>query len=319
MSLILPTDLIGIQQNMGSPKVFLGISIKKNKKQEYKISMEDTIEKLENDYKIVPTSRKLITPIAKGFETDNKAPFLNEKDHSQYRSIIGSLIFIANTVRLDISFAVSYLSRYLQAPRTCHLKSAFRVVHYLIQTKSYGIKFSSNNMSVPYKDFRYLDKTGDVFIIDYPNYGKYKLATITDADFAADKEDRTSQSGHITLLNNNIISWSSKKQKCVALSTVESEYISLSEGIKSSIYFRNLLKEMKSSTTVIDLIGDNKASLTLSSHNTQHQKTKHIDVRYHHFRDLVNKKIIKINYVNTKDNISDMLNLIQPHITSEFD
>lgn len=130
---------------------------------------------------------------------------------------------------------------------------------------------------------------------DYPNYTKYKLTTITDADYASDADDRMSQSGHVTLLNNNIISWSSKKQKCVALSTAESEYISMSEGIKSAIYFRNLLTEINYDTSVIDLAGDNKAGLTLSSHKTQHQKSKHIDIRYPHIRDLVAKKLVKIN------------------------
>jgi hypothetical protein len=93
----------------------------------------------------------------------------------------------------------------------------------------------------------------------------------------------------------------------VALSSTESEYVAMTESAKSGLYFKNLLKEINMTTTYINMCGDNLSALTLSAHKTVHQKTKHIDVKYHFLRSLVSNKSVKLNYVNTKVNIADIL------------
>lgn len=295
-----------VMKFMGYPDVFLGITIAKTANG-IKMSLTDFISKLAEDYAI--SKEKIIpTPLVTGFDAyDNSSEQLNETDHSKYRSIVGCLLFIANTVRLDIAFATSLLSRFLVTPRTIHLKAAFRVLQYLVQTKDFGIHYSKAGSLLTFKDFRYLDKTKDVSIHDYPHPGTYQITTVSDSDYAADKQDRKSQSGNITYLNNNIISWCSRKQTCVALSSTESEYIGLSEAVKTSLFFKNLLSELSYSTSYINLCGDNLSSLTLSAHKAVHQKTKHIDVRFHFVRNLVCDKIVKLNYINTKVNVADIL------------
>ncbi|GMF14158.1 unnamed protein product [Ambrosiozyma monospora] len=109
------------------------------------------------------------------------------------------------------------------------------------------------------------------------------------------------------MFNNNVVSWGSVKQKVVTLSTAESEYISVTEGLKSAICFSNLLKNLASNSTFIELSGDNLASLILASHKSNHQASKHIDIKYHFIRNLVAKVVVKVTYVSTKQNISDML------------
>lgn len=304
-------------KDMGKPKMFLGITINEIPNSGYELSMKDSIENMKENFNITPTQRKLITPIAKGYDkNEDNSPQLNNIEHSKYRSIVGTLLYMANTVRLDISFAVSYLSRFLEKPTEYLMKAAYRVIQYVIQTKDFSLKYQNKKQELNYKDFRYIDKTEDIILHDYPNETKFKLTVISDSDWAGDIKDRKSQSGHIVLFNGNIIDWTSRKQEGTSGSSTESEYIALSEAIKSGMSIYNMLKEMKINVSYINLVGDNCSALTLAAHNTLHKRTKHIDLKYHYIRELVNSKKVKLNYINTKENIADMLTKFMDTTTS---
>ena len=131
-------------KDLGHPSVFLGITINETPNG-VQISLSDFISKLEKDYEI-KKERTLLTPLVKGFNAaETTTRVLTEDEHLKYRSIIGCLLFVANTVRLDISFATSLLSRYLVSPRIMHLKAAYRVVQYIVQTKDFCLDYSPNN------------------------------------------------------------------------------------------------------------------------------------------------------------------------------
>ena len=295
-----------IMKDLGAPAMFLGINIDQNLNG-IKISLRDFIAKLSLDYDI-SKERILKTPVSPGLNAaETNSSLLNEKDHSKYRSIIGSLLYLANTVRLDLAFGTSLLSRYVVSPREIHMKAAIRLLQYAVQTKDFYIQYCKHNPSLVFKDFRFLNKTKNASINDYGAKGDFSIVCVSDSDYASDLEDRKSQSGSCTFLNNNLIDWSSTKQKCVSLSSTESEYISLSEASKNGSYFKNILCELGYNIKYIEICGDNMSSLTLSSHQTAHQKTKHIDVRYHYLRNLVTNKFAKLNYINTKDNVADIL------------
>lgn len=295
-------------KDMGIPKIFLGITIKRYNPFHLKLTMEDTINKLESDYNIKVKQRMINTPIDKGFDAeDTISPLLNDEKHSEYRKVIGSLIYIANTVRLDISYSVSLLSRYLVSPRVCHLNAAYRVVHYLIQTKSRGLNYTDlKDFQIPTKDYRLINTDKNAIIYDYPKQGEYLITTVTDASFSNELE-RKSQSGSISYLNNNIISWMSKRQAITALSSAEAEYISMTDSLKTNVHLTNLLKELKFDCSYGKLCGDNFAALQLSSHKVQHQRTKHIDLRYHYIREQIKNRKVKLDYINTKLNTADCL------------
>ena len=187
--------------------MFLGITIKETPNG-VQISLSDFFSKLEKDYEI-KKERTLLTPLVKEFnaaETTTRG--LAEDEHLKYRSIIGCLLLVANTVRLDISFATSLLSRYLVSPRIIHRKVAYRDLQYIVQTKDFSLDYSPNSQLVQFKDIRYLDKTKSVKINDYGNEGPCCVTVLSDSDYAADIGDRHSQSGGCTFLNNNFISWS---------------------------------------------------------------------------------------------------------------
>lgn len=305
-------------KDMGTPKIFLGVTISRKGRYDIKLSMKDTIERIQNNFQIVVAKRKYQTPIEKGFlaENENSRRLMNE-EHSKYRQVIGSLLYIANTVRLDIAYPVSLLSRYLVTPRECHLKAAYRILHYLIQTKYDGLRYSNEKkLKLNSKDYRLLDTNKKAIIHDYPNQGKYLITTVTDASFA-NETDRHSQHGHITYMNNNIISWSSKRQSIVALSTAEAEYIGMTEAMKANIHFNGIMKELRLDVTYGKICSDNMAALQLGSHKIHHQRTKHIDIRYHFMREKVLNREIKLDYINTKYNVADCLTKLVDTNTSK--
>lgn len=297
-----------VMKDLGTPKVFLGVNLDITNN-DLRMNARSSIEKMQQDFEIETPKHKMKTPMTKGFESNfhDKSPPLSTTDHSKYRSIVGTLLFFSKMCRPDISFAVSVLSSNLVTPKMAHLKAAYKVVQYIIQTKERGIRYGDKKVINEFQDFRYLDKTKDAAIKDYNETTDYRITVMTDSSWGNHIEDRRSQGGYIVLLNDLIIGWGSKKIRTIAESTAEAEYMAISEGNKEAIYFRNLLVEIGFNIGYVDLCVDNIAALTLSSHNTQHQKTKHIAIRYHKIRQLVNDKIIKLNYVNTNDNLADIM------------
>lgn len=134
-----------------------------------------------------------------------------------YKRLIGSLMYLAVLTRPDIAYSVSFLSQYNNCYSQFHWKCAKRVLRYLKGTKSYVLKFSENNQ---------------------------KLERFADADWGSNGRDRKSYTGFLFKLSGAAVAWESKKQKTVALSTTEAEYMALSEASKEAIYFKNSLYEL---------------------------------------------------------------------------
>jgi hypothetical protein len=295
-------------KDIGIPKMFLGMNVNYHSPSHIELSMKGTIDRIRQNYDILPGQGKCETPLVQGFDAkDVRSPLLVAEERKTYRSIIGSLIYIANTVRLDIAYAVSLLSRYLDSPRKCHLNAGKRVLQYLVKSNDRGLHFTDKQKnSFATVDYRLVDTNKKAIIHDYEKSEKYVIKTVSDASYA-NEEERRSQHGYVTYMNNNIIQWSSKKQDCVALSTAEAEYIGITEACKSSLFFTHLLKELRLPTNHGVICGDNISSLQMSSHKVKHQKTKHIDIRYHFIREKVLARAIKLEYINTKNNIADGL------------
>ena len=197
-------------------------------------------------------------------------------------------MYAQNLCRPDISFAVSKLSRYLNAPKTTHLKLAKRVVAYLNTTCNYGIKYSKNRIN------------------------KNKFSGYADADFASDTSDRKSVSGWIFMYGNGAVSWRSLKQTCVALSTPEAEYLSVSDAGKEARSLRKLQSEflnidINDKNNSIKIWEDNRGAELWCRNPAQPSKSKQIDICYHHIRDEVKKGSIVIGKIPTQHQLADAL------------
>ena len=154
----------------------------------------------------------------------------------------------------------------------------------------------------------YQDNTGQ-----HPqkDYGP-RLHGFCDADYAGDHTNRRSVTGHIFLLNRGPVSWSSTKQRCVATSTTEAEYIALSEASKQGQWLRTLIKELNrlqllEKSQAVPMHSDNQACITISQDPGGHRRTKHIDIRYHYIRELIAYRKATVTYLATQDMIADIL------------
>ena len=205
-------------------------------------------------------------------------------DETQYRQIVGSLRYLCNT-RPDLAFSVGLISRLMQTPKTPHMMAAKRILRYIRGTINYGIllpnTITNSNM---------------------------ELVGYTDSDWRRDNDDRKSTAGYIFLLGDALVSWSSKKQDLIALSTCEVEYIAASMCSCQGLWLRKLLKEMKiQKTEAINILVNNKSAISLAKNPIDHGRSKHIETRYHFIRDKVSKGKVKLLYCKLEDNLADLL------------
>ena len=197
-----------------------------------------------------------------------------------YREAIGSLMYASVATRPDISFAVSTLSQFLNNPGHAHWEAVKRIFRYLSGTRDYELTYGVE---------------------------RHDLLGYTDADGAV-QEHRHAISGNVFLLDGGAISWSSRKQELVTLSTAEAEYVAATHAAKEAIWLRKLIFEifptLKAPTT---LYCDNQAALRLATDDNYHARTKHIDIRYHFIRYVVASGALQLVYCPTDDMTADIL------------
>jgi len=180
------------------------------------------------------------------------------------------------------AYAVSKLAQFMSAFDESHWKAAKGVLRYLKGTMDMGITYSPSD---------------DMYLVGY-----------TDADYAGDKLDRKSTSGLVFLLNNALVSWSSQKQPSVALSSTESEYVACASGGTEAVWLRNLLEELNfPQNEPTPIFVDNTSAISLTGNPVLHSRTKHIDVRHHKIRELVQNGEVVVLYVHTSKQLADGL------------
>jgi hypothetical protein len=200
-------------------------------------------------------------------------------DQCLYRSMIGSLLYLTAS-RPDIAFAVGVCARYQANPKTSHLLQVKRIIKYVSGTCNHGMLYSYN---------------ANPTLIGY-----------CDADWAGSADDRKSTSGGCFFFGENLISWFSKKQNCVSLSTVEAEYIAAGSGCSQLLWMKQMLTEYNVEQDVMTLFCDNISAINISKNPVQHSRTKHIDIRHHFIRELVEKKVVTLEHIATEDQLADI-------------
>ena len=205
-------------------------------------------------------------------------------DSKKYREIIGSPIYLMTCTRPDLSYAVGKLSQYLSEPHQQHRVATKHILKYLRGTSHYELRYQ---------------KSDELGILAY-----------SDADWASDQSDRCSTTGFCFYLNkeSSPISWKSKNQATVVLSTCESEYMALAKITQKSLYLIQLLNGMDPQQRYepAKILGDNQSVIALSKDPVNRQRCKHIDIKYHFIRDALHKKI-EIIYFPTTDMIADIM------------
>jgi hypothetical protein len=211
---------------------------------------------------------------------------LNAAGKTRYQSAVGALLHAARATRPDISFAVTALSQYCSKPSDQHWLAVKRIFRYLRGTTHRGLTYRG---------------TGPI------NQGPTLLG-YCDSDYAEDKADRRSITGYAFLLSGAAISWASRKQATVAHSSTEAEYMAASDAAKEAVWMRSFLSSLGYSVDKATVIlSDSQGSIKLSKNPESHRRTKHIDVRHHYIRELVEAGTLILNYISTTQMAADVL------------
>lgn len=235
------------------------------------------------------------TPEAIG-AADDKHPALEEPaDRQHYMEVVGTLMYAAISTRPDIAHAVHYLASNMQAPTHRHAVAAERVLRYLAGTKAVGLVFGSRNGDV------IGDSRGRSTQV------QVDVCAFSDADWANSKRDRKSITGWVAKLNGDPVSWASKKQRTVALSTCEAELYAEAAAIQEVLWLRGLMKELGLHVRSGSLVyGDNQSALSVSSNGVKTERTKHVDVKYHFITETVESGQVKLKWVPTQQQEADI-------------
>jgi hypothetical protein len=202
-------------------------------------------------------------------------------DSSMYRSVVGSLRYLVNS-RPDLTYSVGYISRFMENPTTEHLAAMKRVLRYVAGTLHFGCCYKRKKNP--------------------------QLVGYSDSDMAGDIDTRKSTSGILFFLGDNTITWQSQKQKIVALSSCEAEYIAATTAACQGVWLARLLAELKSEQAdAVTLRIDNESAIALSKNPVFHDRSKHIDVRYHYIRECVEEDRVKLQSIGTEEQLADIL------------
>ncbi|GFX58780.1 retrovirus-related Pol polyprotein from transposon TNT 1-94 [Trichonephila clavipes] len=183
----------------------------------------------------------------------------------------------------------------------------------------YTIKYDENNKIVRYKARLVVrgntqlrgesfDEVFQEYKLELSKVKSLKLRCYSDSDFATNRDDRVSMGGFITFIDETPISSRTFKQKSVSLSTMEAEYVSLTEAAKEFIWLKNVIdnKSLNLELSENVMFCDNQAAISFSKLPIENYRTKHIDVRYHFLRNLIYDKVFQIKYIGTKNNLADI-------------
>ena len=201
---------------------------------------------------------------------------------TQYKSIVGGLRYLVHT-RPDIAYAVGIVNRYMERPTELNLRAVKRILRYIKGTMEFGLVYAKGTRN-------------------------YLPSGYSDSDLAGNIEDRRSTGGMAFYLDESLITWVSQKQRCVALSSCEAEFMAATAAACQGVWLKNLLSritDMKQGPVVIYV--DNRSAINLAKNPVFNGRSKHIDIRYHFIRECVERGEIKIKHVRIEEQRTDVL------------
>lgn len=264
--------------DLGKMKYFLGVEVIQDDRGIF-INQQKYAEEILVKYDM-QSCNAVKNPIVPGHKL-TKVGAGDAVDPTAFKQLVGSLRYLTAT-RPDLIYSVNLVSRYMENPNEQHVLAAKRILRYVKGTSNYGI--------------RYKQGEGE------------KLVGFVDSDYAGDVADRKSTSGYVFMLGGGAVSWASKKQPIVTLSTTEAEFVSAAYGACQGVWLRNILEEIgcaQGDGTV--LFCDNSSTIKLSKNPVLHGRSKHIHVRFHFLRELVNDGVILLDYCTTQEQVSDIM------------
>jgi len=227
-----------------------------------------------------------------------------------YKAAIGCLLWLVAGTRMDIAYAVQTCARYSVNPGPLHWEAVLRIMKYLQGTAGYGIIYRRELNSSSRMNNWVIEQT----LVSHPDTkfsaacDSLNLYAYVDADHGRDIDTRRSVTAYIFYLGGAPVSWKSKLQQCVATSSMQSEYMALCAACLQSLWMITILRGLGyNKLAPITLLEDNQSCIEYSKNNTAHDRTKHIEIKYHLVREQIQQENILVIKVPTKENIADLL------------
>lgn len=273
--------------DLNEVKTFLGLSIEYDRATGFLcINQRQYLEGLLNRFNM-GDCKPVLTPIATGLKLERCTDASRETD-KPYRQLVGCLMYITTTSRPDICAAVNYFSGFQSCATEEHWSHLKRILRYLRGTLDLRLEF----------------RRGEECSL---------LEGYVDADWAGDVCDRRSTSGFVFSVLGGLVSWATRKQTSVALSSAEAEYVALSVGATEAIWLRMLLRDLHKNLTEPTVIReDNQACIRVAEEDKPTKRLKHVDVRWHFVRNEIQRGVIKLVYVPTDLQVADIMTKALP-------
>ena len=208
----------------------------------------------------------------------------NPEIRSRFQTVIGSLLYLMLGTCPDIAFAVTKLVQHTANPSKEHLKQALYICRYLVGTSTYQLTYNGTS--------------------------REGISACTDSDWASDNSACSSQTSYFINLAKGLISWTSRAQKTIALSSTEAEYMALSDCSHQVVWMHTLLGELSYDLKPIPICRDNQGSIFISSNPITEKHSKHIDIQYHYIREVIARKLAEVYFIDGDNNPADLLTKI---------
>jgi len=276
-------------KDLGEAKKILGMEIIRDRKRgRLCLTQRTYLKKVLQRFGTNEKSKPVSTPLAPHFKlsaslSPKSAAEQEYMSKVPYAKAVGSLMYAMVCTRPDISQAVGIVSRYMHDPGKEHWQAVKWILRYILNTVDVGLVFERD------------EKVGN-YIVGY-----------CDSDYAGDMDKRRSTTGYVFTLANAPVSWKSTLQSTVALSTTEAEYMAVTEAVKEAIWLYGLLDELGIGHKYIKVHCDSQSAIHLAKNQVYHARTKHIDVRYHFVREILEEGEIQIQKIPTTENPADMM------------
>ena len=276
-------------KDLGEAKKILGMEISRDRRLgRLYLTQKEYLSKVLKRFGMNEKTKPVSTPLAPHFKFSASLSPKNDAEREYmakvpYANAVGSLMYAMVCTRPDISQAVGVVSRYMHDPGKEHWQAVKWILRYILNTVDVGLVFERD------------EKIGQG-VVGY-----------CDSDYAGDQDTRRSTTGYVFTLAKAPVSWRSTLQSTVALSTTEAEYMAVTEAVKEAIWLHGLLDELGIGQKSIKVHCDSQSAIHLAKNQVYHARTKHIDVRYHFVRKILEDSTILLQKIQTKENPADML------------
>jgi hypothetical protein len=267
-------------KDLGPASLFVGWQITQ-KKDSIDLSQSTYLKKILKKFSMEDT-KSISIPVEYNVKLARASEGEKPEEDFPYAQLVGSLLWAAVGTRPDLSFAVNLLSRFQGKPLRRHWLAGKRVLRYIAGTIDETLHFTKSQSSEPL------------------------LQVYVDADWGGDEGDRKSTTGYVVLIDGNPVSWRSRKQPTVALSTCEAEFMAMTDAISETLFIRSLLTELGFNLPTTKIFEDNQGAIQLAKNPVHHSRSKHIDIKYHFIRKHIEDGVVELEYVQSANQVADM-------------